>query len=214
MNQEESMATVRHAVLGNVRGSFRHGRPTRIILTLTILACCAALSSPARATCKNSPTPNSPVGFSVPPASQAEAHAKEASSEHDEDDDVSIVGFWHVLFLTSGDITFDEGFDQWHGDGLEILNDNAPPAPANGTGNVCLGVYKKTGPRTYKSKHPAWIFDATGTLVGTTVILETLIVDRSGNHYSGSFEWINYDLKGKVTLDVTGELKADRITVD
>jgi hypothetical protein len=95
----------------------------------------------------------------------------------------------------------------------EILNDTAPPQPANGTGTICLGVYKKVGPGIYKSRHPFWSFDATGTLVGTGVILETLVL-RGGNHYTGSFEWITYDLNGNVTSDTKGVLKAERITVD
>jgi hypothetical protein len=123
------------------------------------------------------------------------------------------VGFWHVLF-TSGGQVFDEGYDQWHSDGTEILNDTAPPQPANGAGTICLGVYKKTGPRTYKLKHPFWSFDATGTLVGTGVILEVVTVDRTDNSYTGSFEFITYDLQGNVMSDTTGELKAERITVD
>ena len=215
MNQEESMATGRHAVLGNVRGQSWHCHSSTIVLTLAILACWAVLSVPARASCKDSPTPNLAAGQSKPHEFQTQTPAQEASptAREDEDNDPSIVGFWHVLFISGGQV-FDEGFDQWHSDGLEVLNDNALPVPANGTGNVCLGVYKKTGPRTYKSKHPAWIFDATGTLVGTTVILETLMVDRSGSHYTGSFEWINYDLKGNVTSDTKGEVKAERITVD
>jgi hypothetical protein len=142
-----------------------------------------------------------------------QTQAQEALSRTTEDGDASIVGFWHVLFISGGQ-TFDEGYDQWHNDGTEILNDNAPPQPANGAGTICLGVYKKTGPRTFKLKHPFWSFDATGTLVGTGVILEVVTLDQSGNRYTGSFEFITYDLKGNVTSDTTGELKAERITVD
>ena len=41
----------------------------------------------------------------------------------------SIVGLWHV-FLTSGGLPFDEGYDAWHSDGTEILVDNASyPTP-------------------------------------------------------------------------------------
>jgi hypothetical protein len=208
MKQEERLATGRHAVLDNVRGSSWRSRSSRIILTLTILACASALSAPVHATCK-------PGGVSAPQTFQTQTLAREAFPTiwEDEDNDVSIVGFWHVLFISGGQV-FDEGYDQWHSDWTEILNDTAPPQPANGTGTICLGVYKKTGPRTYKSKHPFWSFDATGTLVGTGVILETLFVDRSGNHYTGSFEWITYDLKGSVTSDTKGDLKAERITVD
>lgn len=63
-------------------------------------------------------------------------------------------------------------------------------------------------------KHPFWSFDATGTMVGTGVILETVTLNQSGNQYTGSFEFINYDLKGNVTSDTKGDLKAERITVD
>jgi hypothetical protein len=213
MNQKEkSMGIGRHAVLGVVRRSWR-GHSSRIILTLTILAGASVLSAPVRAACKYPPTPNLPGGFSAPHTFQTQALAQETSPTSQEGNDPSIVGFWHVLFISGGQ-TFDEGFDQWHSDWTEILNDTAPPQPANGTGTICLGVYKKTGPGTYKSKHPFWSFDATGTLIGTGVILETLILDRSGNHYTGSFEWITYDLKGNVTSDTKGELRAERITVD
>ena len=213
MNQEKrSMRVGRHAVLGNLQRLSWCGHSSRLILAVTIFACCAVLSAPARASCKYSPTPNSPVGQPKPHAFQTQTLAQEAPLSS-EDDDPSIVGFWHVLF-TSGGQVFDEGYDQWHSDGTEILNDTAPPQPANGAGTICLGVYKKTGPQTYKLKHPFWSFDATGTLIGTGVILQTLIVDRSGNHYTGSFEWITYDLKGNVTSDTKGELKAERITVD
>jgi hypothetical protein len=200
-----------YRILANLRRSSRRGHPSRMILMITILASGAVLSAPAFA-CGDNPT-HLGFAFSGPQAFQMQTPAQATFTSTKQDHDASIVGFWHVLFVSGGQV-FDEGYDQWHSDGLEVLNDNALPVPANGTGNVCLGVYKKTGPRTYKSKHPAWIFDATGTLVGTTVILETLILDRSGNHYSGSFEWINYDLNGNVTSDTKGELKAERITVD
>jgi hypothetical protein len=212
MNQKESITTGRHAVLGNVRGWTWRSRSSRIILTLTILACASVLSAPARATCKFPPTPL-PAGSWSPHTFQMQTPVQEALPSTQEDSDASIVGFWHVLFISEGQV-FDEGYDQWHSDGLEILNDTAPPQPANGTGTICLGVYKKTGPRTYKSRHPFWSFDATGTLVGTGVILESLIVDQSSKHYSGSFEWITYDLRGNVTSDTKGELKAERITAD
>ena len=213
MNQEKrSLRVGRQAVPSNLQRLSWCGHSSTVILAVTILACCAVLSAPARASCKYSPTPNLPADQSKPVAFQAQTLAQEALLSA-EDDDPSIVGFWHVLFISGGQ-TFDEGFDQWHSDGTEILNDTAPPQPANGTGTICLGVYKKTAPLTYKSKHPFWSFDATGTLVGTGVIFETLILDRSGNHYTGSFEWITYDLKGNVTSDTKGELQADRITVD
>ena len=128
-------------------------------------------------------------------------------------EEVSITGLWHVLFLSGGQ-TFDEGFDVWHEDGTEILNDTAPPQPGNGAGTICLGVFKKLGPRTYKLKHPFWSFDANGILAGQGLILEQVTVSRAGHSYSGSFSFITYDLSGNVTGQVTGDIKAERITVD
>jgi hypothetical protein len=214
MNQEgrtTGIGRYRTQGIGNLRRSSRRGHPSPMILMLTILACGAVLSAPAFAC--NPTTPTLGAGFSGPHAFETQTPAQETFPSTKQDDDASIVGFWHVLFVSGGQV-FDEGYDQWHSDWTEILNDTAPPQPANGTGTICLGVYKKTGPRTYKSKHPFWSFDATGTLVGTGVILENLIVDDSGQHYTGSFEWITYDLNGHVTSDTKGELKAKRITVD
>ena len=142
MNQEESIVTGRHAVPGNVRGPSWRSRSSRIIVTLTILVCALVLSAPVRATCKDPSTPNLPGAFSAPHTFQTQTLAREAhpTTREDEDNDASIVGFWHVLFIRGGQV-FDEGFDQWHSDGLEILNDT--PQPANGTGTICLGVDKK-----------------------------------------------------------------------
>ncbi len=125
----------------------------------------------------------------------------------------SIVGLWHVLFVSGGQ-PFDEGFDQWHRDGTEILNDTAPPQPANGSGTVCLGVFKKTGPGTYKLKHPFWSFDANGNLAGKGFINQDVTLDASGDSYHGSFIFDLYDLSGNLIFEATGELTAERITPD
>ena len=37
---------------------------------------------------------------------------------------------------------------------------------------------------------------------------------ETGNNYSGSFKFITYDLNGKITDQVSGDIKAERITVD
>ena len=125
----------------------------------------------------------------------------------------SIVGLWHVL-LVSGGQPFDEGFDAWHSDGTEILVDNAPPQPANGAGAVCIGVFKKTGPNTFKLKHVFWIIDGNGNLAGNGVISEIVTVDAGANSYHGTFKEDAYDLSGNLIFEVTGDLSADRITAD
>lgn len=125
--------------------------------------------------------------------------------------DPTIVGLWDVKFIFEGQVV-DEGFDQYHSDGTEILNDTPPPA----TGNVCLGVYVKTGARTLKLKHPSWIFDPTNTIViGRATILEQITVDRGGRAFKGTFTIQFRDLAGnELAPDFSGQLRGDRITPD
>jgi hypothetical protein len=120
----------------------------------------------------------------------------------------TLVGLWDLQFISDGQLV-DEGFDQYHDDGTEILNDTPPPA----TGNVCLGVYAQTGKRTFHLKHPSWIYDQTNTtVIGRATILEDITVDPSGNTFSGSFTIQLRDLTGNpLGPDLTGQLKADRI---
>ncbi|HUI41878.1 MAG TPA: hypothetical protein VL523_07910 [Terriglobia bacterium] len=125
----------------------------------------------------------------------------------------SIVGLWNVTFYSGGQV-FDQGFDQWHSDGTEILNDNAPPLPANGTGNMCLGVFKQTGPQAYKLRHPFWIVDANGNLAGSGFYVEKVTVGSGGNRYTGSFDFQEFDLNGVLIYEATGIIAAQRITVD
>jgi len=68
-------------------------------------------------------------------------------------DNVSIVGFWHVKFVSDGISTgipggvpkgaeVDAGYSQWHSDGTEIMNSGGR---APNTGDFCLGVWAKVG---------------------------------------------------------------------
>ena len=123
--------------------------------------------------------------------------------------DTTIVGLWDVKFISDG-VVVDEGFDQFHSDGTEILNDTPPPA----TGNVCLGVYKLPATSSIKLKHPSWIYDPTNTFViGRATILEQINVDRRGNFFTGTFTIEFRDLDGNpIAPDFSGQLRGDRIT--
>lgn len=123
--------------------------------------------------------------------------------------DATIVGLWDVKFI-SDNVVVDEGFDQFHSDGTEILNDTPPPA----TGNVCLGVYKLPATTSIKLKHPSWIYDPTNTFViGRATILEQINVDRRGNFFTGTFTIQFRDLDGNpIAPDFSGQLRGDRIT--
>ena len=211
--QSGKKRTAGQPVLGESKKWFRQGS-ARIITTVAILASCAGFSIQATASCKSSasagPVLTLPGGHFVNTTELLQATERRTENI---DNNSPIVGLWHVRFLSNNQL-FDEGFDQWHSDGTEILNDTAPPQPANGAGTVCLGVFQQTGSRTYKLRHPFWSFDANGNLAGSGVFLEKVTVDGSGNNYRGSFSFITYDLSGSTTSEVTGEIKAQRITVD
>jgi len=118
----------------------------------------------------------------------------------------SIVGLWNVTF-TSGGQTVDVAFDAWHSDGTEILNDYTNPIE----GNVCLGVWTQTGPRTYVLKHPSWSFDTSGNLLGTVWIHENLILSPDCNSYHGNYTYDVYDATGAFVVEYTGQISATRI---
>jgi hypothetical protein len=122
---------------------------------------------------------------------------------------VSIVGLWNLTFLSGGQVV-DVAFDAWHSDGTEILNDYTNPIQ----GNVCLGVWEQTGPRTYKLKHPSWSFDTNGNLLGTVVIHETVTVSSGGDSFAGLYTYDVYDVAGNLLNVYTGEVKATRIKPD
>jgi hypothetical protein len=125
----------------------------------------------------------------------------------------SIVGLWHTTFISGGAL-WDEAFEQWHSDGTELAIDNAVPPLL---GNVCVGVYKQTGPRTYSLRHVTWNWDASGApLAGTFLLLMTVTVDKSGNTFSGHFVSDSFDTFGNKidNLHAEGSVSSERITVD
>lgn len=213
MQKLEDMGITAKNALARAAQPFFHGRTSRVMLCLTIVAGCALFSANAKGACDRPGKASSAAALMEKRPFQILGLSQPAQTNLEDDDNDSIVGLWHVKFLSGGQL-FDEGFDQFHSDGTEILNDTAPPQPANGAGTVCLGVFKKTGPSTYKLQHPFWIFDANGILAGTGVFLEEIVVDKEGKTFSGTFSFFTYDLSGAVTSQATGDLRGERITVD
>ncbi len=179
--------------------------PFTRILTLTLLVC-AGVVTPAFAKCFQDLRPSLATPASsravIPSLDAIAASSAPAAS-------ASIVGLWKATFISGGQVV-DVGFDVWHSDGTEILNDYTNPIE----GNVCLGVWKQTGPRTYKLKHPAWLFDGTGALLGTAMIHATVTLSADGNSYAGSYTYDIYDTSGAFVEEFPGELKATRIIPD
>ncbi len=120
-----------------------------------------------------------------------------------------ITGLWFTTFTIGGQ-TVDQGFGLWSSDGLEILNDNPPPA----SGNVCLGTWVKTGPNDYKLYHPSWTFDNNGNVNGMAIIHESITLAADRESYKGSFTIDVVTLAGAPVQHLAGSISGTRITVN
>jgi len=195
---------------------------SKLICVTAVAALCILLAEiPAAAACASSPAKQWKANnlFEIPRAaealaSQSHESAFEIRDDGDDDGNASIVGLWSITYYVgrSSNI-WDQGFEQWHSDGLELNNDNAVPPSL---GNVCVGVYKRVGSRTFKLRHVTWNFDTSGQLTGTFQLLQTVVVAPNGNTFSGTYTSDSFDLNGKVipSLHAEGILSAKRITVD
>jgi hypothetical protein len=119
-----------------------------------------------------------------------------------------IVGFWKVTYLLPDGTGL--GFQQWHSDGTEIHNADAPAAK----GNICLGVWKKTGKYHYTLNHFFWSSDpATDTVIALVQLREEIDLDHGGNEHFGIVTFDVYDLAGNLLDHTQATVHATRITV-
>jgi hypothetical protein len=90
-----------------------------------------------------------------------------------------------------------------------------PPA----AGNICVGVWKATAPRTVKLHHVGFNWDASVTpaaLAGTFVLDMVVTVRPDGKAFGGEYVTDSYDTDGVVIpeLHVEGNVSGTRITVN
>jgi hypothetical protein len=193
------MNTTSNQPLFNPQPAKHARRPCLLIALVASLALLAVPSASAK--CYSDLKP--PV---IKPVLSASVSAAEERNALVPFGPVSIIGLWNVTFSSGGEVV-DMAFDVWHSDGTEILNDYTNPIE----GNVCLGVWEQTGPRTYKLKHPSWSFDQNGNLQGTVWISETVALSLDGNSYSGFYKYDIYDTSNTFLEELTGQIKATRI---
>jgi hypothetical protein len=94
----------------------------------------------------------------------------------------SIVGLWE--FRMSG-FSVDFGTQAWHADGTELMWSGAQNPE---TGDVCQGVWRKTGPSSYTLNHVAMGWTAPGQGFGLRVHIHAKVnLDRSGQSFSGTY---------------------------
>ena len=106
--------------------------------------------------------------------------AASAAPTADTTDNETIVGLWE--FRIEG-APSDFGTQAWHADGTELMF-SAGRNPAQG--DVCQGVWRRIGPRTYSLNHIAMGWDP--GFFGVRVHIHAVVtVDRGGNTYSGTY---------------------------
>jgi hypothetical protein len=140
-------------------------------------------------------------------------------------DDASIVGMWHVTFTahtvngspipSNAYPMIDNALVVWHSDKTEIMNSARPPQD----GNFCLGVWEKTGDRSYYLNHIPWLANDTtnapsgiGNPSGPTQITERVTLSEDGKSYTGTFTLVAYNLDKTKAVTFTGVLAGTRIT--
>jgi hypothetical protein len=123
-----------------------------------------------------------------------------------------IVGLWFTVFKID-DFVWNRGFQQYHAGNTELSVDSSVPPVL---GNVCIGVWKRTGPRTFKLRHVTWNWNLDGSPAGTFLLITTVHLDEHGHAYAGTFESDSFDTDGNVIPDfhAEGTVTGRRITVD
>jgi len=156
----------------------------------------------------------------------ATSYALVSTAERDGDEDEqSIVGMWHVTFTAKGNgsggppdnTPIDNALVVWHNDKTEVMNSGRPPQD----GEICLGVWERTGRCEYRLNHFGWGgYDTTnaplgiGNPIGPTHITEEVTLSPDGKHFAGRFTLDAYDTSGNQTAHIIGVIKATRVTVD
>jgi hypothetical protein len=129
----------------------------------------------------------------------------------DSNSKLDVTGMWEVTQKIGGDI-FDHAFEQFYADGNEMQNSAVVPP---NLGNICFGVWVRTGNREFKLKHYGWNFDAQGNFTGT-FFLSALITLVDADNYTGTFVTETLLLSGVPDPNLHGEgiIIARRIKLD
>jgi hypothetical protein len=185
-----------------------------VLTVVTLVTLSAGLTPTATAQCGASMvSKTAPVWRNIPQVMspmRTEPKAADIAIGEDPSAPAGIAGMWIITFTSGGQVV-DQGFDVWHRDGTEMLNDTPPPA----TGNICLGIWSPNGYVGFKLYHPSWTFDESGNLSGTAIIRENVALDpKNRNRFSGTFTVDIYDLTGTKLAHIDGTVAAQRIVGD
>ena len=193
----------------------------KFALAVGIILIGTLLSSNAFAGCGDST--KSKLGASVLPQmwdGQSGSFLPISASSSDD----RIVGMWHVTFTAEGNESgppdgtpIDNSLVVWHSDHTEIMASSRPAQD----GDICMGIWEKTGKSKYKLNHLAWFSNDTanapsgiGNPTGPARLLEEVTLSADGKQYAGTFAVDAYDLAGNQIAHIVGTIAATRVTID
>ena len=197
-------------------------RTRKFMPALSVLMFSMVIAPAALAQCGLPTKPVKPTALEPFTAAGARLMPTALDESADNDHGPSIVGMWHVLFTAHAmngqaipDTVIDNSIVIWHSDGTEIMNSSRPAQD----GNFCLGVWERTGNRTYSLNHIPWQGNdpsnapgGIGNPQGGAQLTDKVRREPAGNAYTGSFTLTAYDTAGNVTVSFTGTLAAKRVT--
>jgi hypothetical protein len=135
-----------------------------------------------------------------------------------------IVGLWEFKYISKGNLEtlgipdgaiIDGGITMWYAEG----NENTVSGVRDpGTGDVCLGVWKRTGDWTYELNHIGLSWDATKHVyVGPAFIKQHVTLGEDKKHYTGTFTINQLNPDGKTSALpalIKGTISATRVGID
>jgi hypothetical protein len=135
-----------------------------------------------------------------------------------------IVGLWAFKYISKGNAgtlgipdgtILDGGNTLWYADGNENTVSGVR-APA--TGDVCLGIWKRTGEWTYELNHIGLSWDPVHNVpAGPAFIKQYVTLSKDKNSYTGTFSIRQLDADGKTLstpAPIVGKIVATRVTID
>ena len=135
-----------------------------------------------------------------------------------------IVGLWEFKYISKGNektldipdgAVIDGGITLWYADG----NENTVSGVRDpGTGDVCLGVWKRTGDWSYELNHVGLSWDPTKhAYVGPAFIKQHVTLADDRKSYTGTFTINQLSPDGKtpaLPAPIKGTITATRVSID
>jgi hypothetical protein len=201
-----------------------HSRLTVIASSVAVIALATVVVRPAAAGCLDYKSPksnSSQVGGFVKVSAQSDGWNGGWDQPVFK---APIVGLWAFKYISKGNsgtlgipdgTILDGGNTLWYADGNENTVSGVRDPE---TGNVCLGVWKRTGEWSYELNHIGLSWDPVHHVpAGPAFIKQYVTLGKDGNSYQGSFTIRQLGPDGKTLstpAPIVGRIVATRVTID